>query len=138
MLSIRLQRVGRRHDPSFRVVVTDSHNSTKSGRFLEIVGSHNPHLKRTELKAERIKEWIAKGAQVSDTMRNMLITKGIITGKKVNVLPKKTPIKKDEPVAEEAKSAEAAAAPAAEAAQEPALAEEQAAEAPAEEEKAAA
>ena len=105
---IRLQRVGRKNDPSFRVVVTKSTNGPKSGRFLEILGSHNPKTKNTVLKADRITDWMKNGAQVSDTMHNMLISKGIITGKKVNVLPKKTPV-----VSEEAKkAAEAAAAPA--------------------------
>ena len=42
MLKVRLQRVGRRNDPSFRVVVTDSQNAAKSGKFLEIVGSYDP------------------------------------------------------------------------------------------------
>ena len=42
MLKIRLQRIGRKNDPAFRVVLTDSKNSTKSGRFLEILGTYNP------------------------------------------------------------------------------------------------
>src|SRR3989338_1269865 len=45
MLMIRLQRVGRRNDPSFRVVITDSRNSTKSGKFIEIVGNHDTRHK---------------------------------------------------------------------------------------------
>ncbi len=107
MLMIRLQRVGRKNDPSFRVVVTKSTNGPKSGRFLEVLGSYNPKTKATQLKADRITEWMKNGAQVSDTMHNMLISKGIITGKKVNVLPKKRPI-----VSEEAKkAAEEAAKP---------------------------
>jgi small subunit ribosomal protein S16 len=102
MLIIRLQRVGRKHDPSFRVIVTRSTNSAKTGRVLEVLGSHNPKTKMTELKADRIKEWIANGAQVSDTMRNMFITKGIMTGKKVNSLPKKRPIVSEKPAEEAA------------------------------------
>ena len=39
MLKVRLQRIGRKNDPSFRVVLTDSKNSTKSGKFLEILGN---------------------------------------------------------------------------------------------------
>jgi ribosomal protein S16 len=42
MLKIRLQRIGRKNDPAFRAVLTDSKNSTKSGKFLEIVGTYNP------------------------------------------------------------------------------------------------
>lgn len=96
MLMIRLQRVGRRNDPQFRVVVTDSQNGPKSGKFIDIVGSHNPQTKQTELKTDVIKEWISKGAQPSDTIHNLLITKGVISGKKINVLPQKSPPKKED------------------------------------------
>lgn len=95
MLVIRLQRVGRKNDPSFRVVVTRSTNGPKSGKFLEIVGNHNPRTDVTALNTERIKHWISVGAQPSDTMHNLLISKKIIEGKKVNVLPRKSPIKKE-------------------------------------------
>lgn len=91
MLKIRLQRVGRRHEPSFRVVVTESTRGPKSGDFIEILGNHNPKQKEiTQLKADRIKYWISKGAQVSGTVHNLLIAHGVIEGKKINVLPKKT------------------------------------------------
>lgn len=90
MLKIRLQRFGRKHDPTFRVVLTDSRNSTKSGRFLEVLGSHDSRKKDyTFLKKERILHWISKGAQVTDTMHNLLIAKGILKGKKINVSAKK-------------------------------------------------
>ena len=91
MLKIRLQRIGRKNDPAFRAVLTDSKNSTKSGRFLEIVGSYNPKAGETVFKADRIKYWMSKGAQLSDTMHNFMIHEKILTGKKVNVLPKKKP-----------------------------------------------
>jgi small subunit ribosomal protein S16 len=112
MLKIRLQRVGRKHEPTFRVVLTESQNSTKSGRYLEILGHHDPrHKEMTELKADRITHWISKGAQVTDTLHNMLVSKKIITGKKINVLPLKTAPKKEEPVAEAAPAPKAEAAP---------------------------
>lgn len=91
MLKIRLQRIGRKNDPSFRAVLTDSKNSTKSGKFLEIVGTYNPKAGETTFKAERIKYWISKGAKLSDTMHNFLVHQKVIEGKKVNVLPKKSP-----------------------------------------------
>ncbi len=95
MLKIRLQRVGRKHIPVFRVVLTDSKNSTKSGKFIEILGSHDPRKEgSTVLNAEAIKSWMSKGAQVSDTLHNLLISNKVIEGKKVNALPKKTPQKK--------------------------------------------
>ena len=95
MLKIRLQRIGRKNDPAFRVVLTDSKNSTKSGRFLEILGTYNPKAKdptlETNFKTDRIKHWLAYGAKCSDTMHNFMVREGIISGKKINVLPKKKP-----------------------------------------------
>ncbi len=94
MLMIRLQRIGRKNDPSFRVVLTDSKNSTKSGKFLEVLGSYNPKQGVTAFKGDRIKEWISKGAQLSNTVHNFLVHEKIIEGKKKNVLSKKSPTKK--------------------------------------------
>ena|SRR3990167_1559276 len=94
MLKIRLQRIGRKNDPSFRVVLTDSKNSTKSGKFLEIVGIYNPKTGVTNFNTERIKYWLSKGAKLSDTIHNFLVHRKVIEGKKVNVLPKKKPTKK--------------------------------------------
>lgn len=85
---IRLQRVGRKNDPSFRVVVTDKRNSPKSGRFLEIVGTYDSRKDRTELKKERILNWISKGANPTNTIHNLLIEKGVIEGKKIDVSKK--------------------------------------------------
>ncbi len=94
MLKIRLQRIGRKNDPSFRVVLTDSKNSTKSGKFLEIVGTYNPKAGEKVFNIDRIKHWISKGAQVSDTLHNFLVHDKVIEGKKKNVLPKKKPTQK--------------------------------------------
>ena len=91
MLKIRLQRIGRKNDPSFRAVLTDSKNSTKSGRFLEILGTYNPKAGEKNLVTDRIKYWMSQGAQCSDTMHNFLVHDKVITGKKINVLPKKSP-----------------------------------------------
>lgn len=108
MLKIRLQRVGRKHEPTFRVVLTDSKNSAKSGRFLEVLGSYDPRKKTEVLEGDRIKEWMGKGAQLSDTLRNLLITHKILSGKKVNVLPQKSPVVDEEKIAAEKAAAEAA------------------------------
>ena len=104
MLKIRLQRVGRKHEPVFRVVVTESKNSTKSGRFHEIVGSYDPRTNKPELNAERIKHWLAQGVQVTGTVNNLLIDAKILTGKKINVLSKKNLPKKEQAPAETAKA----------------------------------
>ncbi len=92
---IRLQRVGRKNVPHFRVLLTDKKNSTKSGKFLEILGSYDAGKGKFEIKADRVKHWLAMGARPSDTMHNFLIDEKILTGKKINVLPKKRPIKKE-------------------------------------------
>ncbi len=95
MLKIRLQRIGRKNDPAFRVVLTDSKNGAKSGRFLELLGAYNPKVldkkQRTNFINDRIKYWLSKGAKLSDTMHNFLVRDKVIEGKKVNVLPKKKP-----------------------------------------------
>lgn len=94
MLMIRLQRIGRKNDPAFRVVLTDSKNSTKSGRFQEVLGSYNPKAGNIVLNTDRIKLHIKNGAQVSDTMHNFLVKEKIIDAKKKNVLSRKSPTKK--------------------------------------------
>ncbi len=93
MLKIRLQRVARKHIPIFRVVLTDSKNSTKSGKFHEVLGTYNLMTDEKKVDAERIKYWISKGAQPSGTVHNYLVHERIIPGKKINVLPRRTPIK---------------------------------------------
>lgn len=90
MLKIRLQRVGRKHDPSFRIVLTDSKNAPRSGKFLEVLGAYNARFGTPSIKNERVLHWLSKGAQASGTVHNLLISQKVIDGKKVNVLPKKT------------------------------------------------
>lgn len=94
MLKIRLQRIGRKNDPSFRVVLTDSKNSTKSGKFLEILGTYNPKAGEVSFEVERIKKHLSLGAKLSGTMHNFLVHEKVIEGKKKNVLPRKSPTKK--------------------------------------------
>ena len=79
MLMIRFQRVGRKNDPAFRIVVTEKRSRPQSGG-IEILGSYHPKTKKTILKDERILYWISKGAHASDTVRHMLMKKGIVKG----------------------------------------------------------
>ena len=90
MLTIRLTRVGKKKDASFRVIVVDSKRKVKAGNYLEMVGSYDPRVDTATLQADRIKHWMSVGAKPSDTVHNLLITHKIIEGKKINVLPKKT------------------------------------------------
>ena len=87
MLTIRLSRVGRKNDPSFRVIVVESKRKPQPGKYTEMVGSYNPKMNRVELNAERIKHWISNGATVSDTVHNLLVSQKIIDAKKINILP---------------------------------------------------
>ncbi len=93
MLKIRLQRIGRKNDSAFRVLLTDSKNSAKSGKFKEILGSYNLKTGEVLFKQERVAYWISNGAQVSDTVHNFLVHQKLIPGKKKNVLSKKSPTK---------------------------------------------
>ena len=95
MLKIRLQRVGRKHDPSYRIILTDAKQGPKSGKFVENLGFYDARSDVKQVKGERVKYWIGNGAQVSDTVHNILISEKIIDGKKINALPKKTPIVKE-------------------------------------------
>lgn len=96
MITIRLTRVGKKNDPSFRVIVVESKRKPQPGNYLEMVGSYDPRTDRIELKADRIKHWIEMGAQTSDTVHNLLVSQKIIDAKKINVLPKKTVAKVEE------------------------------------------
>ncbi len=95
MLMIRLQRVGRRNHAEFRVVVTEKTRAAKSSNYKELIGHYNPHTDEIKLDTERVQHWIGVGAQVSDTLHNLLVREGVIKGEKKNVLPKKSPIVKE-------------------------------------------
>lgn len=93
MLAIRLTRVGKKNQPQYRIVVQEKSKATSSD-YLEKVGFYNPHDDSDaglQLNEERIKHWVSKGAETSDTVHNMLVEKGIIEGKKI---PKGRPTKK--------------------------------------------
>ena len=108
MLMIRFQRIGRTNDPAFRIAVLEKERAAKAGNIVELLGTYNPRSKALTLDEESVKEWMAKGAQPTDSIRNLLIKKGILSGKKVNVLPKKTPQKNEAKIAEEAAAAKVA------------------------------
>ncbi len=111
MLMMRLQRVGRKNDASFRIVVTDKRTGPKSDKHVDRLGSYNPKMNQVQLDAAKAKDWISKGVQPSDTVYNILVGQGVIEGKKRNVLPKKSPIIDEEAIkrAEEEAKAKAEA-----------------------------
>lgn len=128
MLSIRLKRVGRTNDPSFRIIVQDHRRSPKKTRGVaEYVGSYNARKGKPQIDAERVKYWLGMGAQASDTVHNLLVDAKVIEGKKVNAMNKKSKPVKETPKVEE-KKAPAPAAPAAPVAEAPAAEASQAEE----------
>jgi small subunit ribosomal protein S16 len=144
MLMMRLQRIGRRNEAHFKIVVIEKTKGPKSQKYVDIIGSYNPKLGRVQIDTEKASEWLGKGVQPSDVVRNFLIDQKVLEGRKVNVLPTKKPTKKknapDEPTPapapvveapkEEAK-AEVVEEAAAEVAEAPAVEETPAEEAPA-------
>jgi small subunit ribosomal protein S16 len=103
MLMIRLQRVGRKNHAEFRLVATEKTRAAKSSSYVEHLGHYNPHTDTVTFNTERVLHWIENGAQVSDTVHNLLVKEKIIKGEKINVLPKKSPIVKEEEPKEEDK-----------------------------------
>ncbi|MFH0892136.1 MAG: 30S ribosomal protein S16 [Candidatus Falkowbacteria bacterium] len=82
MLTIRLSRIGKRKKPMYRLIISEK-SRDPYGRSLEILGSYNPFTKELQAHKERIEYWLSKGSGMSPTVNNLLIDKGLITGKKV-------------------------------------------------------
>lgn len=80
MLSIKLQRIGRRHQPSYRVVVAEA-RSKMIAPPVEDLGSYNPMTKAFSVKGERVTYWVSKGAQPTVTVHNLLAKAKIIDAK---------------------------------------------------------
>ena len=78
-VKIRLRRMGAKKAPFYRVVVADS-RYPRDGRFIEQVGTYNPMSSpsTTEFDADKVKKWIANGAQPTDTVKRLLKEKGIL------------------------------------------------------------
>jgi small subunit ribosomal protein S16 len=99
MLVIKLTRKGKKNQAFFRLVLLEK---TKDpwGDFLEDLGFFNPLTKKYSFKEERIKYWLKQGVQPTGTVRNLLIKRGIIIGKKakaakINSSKKQSPEKKE-------------------------------------------
>jgi small subunit ribosomal protein S16 len=79
LLKIRLRRTGAKKQPSYRVVVAES-TSPRDGTFLEILGHYNPLTEPTTLviKEDRVKDWLARGAQPTDRVARLLSSRGLV------------------------------------------------------------
>lgn len=104
MLKIRLRRVGAPKKPSYRVVIARS-QAPRDGAFIEIIGHFNPLTdpETFDIDADKVKEWLAKGAQPTETTARLLIKAGII---------EKPAPKKERPSPKKASSAKKKASPA--------------------------
>jgi len=117
MLKIRMQRIGRKNMPAFRIIVAEHTRGPKTGNIVEKVGTYNPKTKEKQFDADRIKYWLSVGAKASATVHNMLVSAGIISGKKIAKHSEK-PVALVEEAKAEAKTAEVAPEPVAEAKEE--------------------
>ena len=147
MLAIKLNRIGKKHQPTFRIVVAEK-RSKMGGKYVEDLGFWNPRDKAHSVNKERAAYWLSVGAQPTDTVHNILVKDQIIKGKKRSShdikahqealdAPRKAAEAKAKAEAEAAaKAAEEAAAAKAAEAEAKAAAETAAVEAPAETEEA--
>jgi ribosomal protein S16 len=88
--------VGKRNKAQFKIMLQES-TVAPGGKHVEILGSYDPHQKIAILQEERIKYWLTQGVQASDTVYNLLVSKGLVTDKKRTVkLPKKAEESKSE------------------------------------------
>lgn len=95
MLAIKLKPVGKKHQRTFRVVVTEKKSKLR-GRYAEDLGFFNPHTNSFSINKEKAVQWMKNGAIPTDSVHNILIRAGAIKGKKIAVHSKS----KKPPVAE--------------------------------------
>ena len=80
MLRIRLRRVGKKGNPSYRIVVADS-RAPRDGAYVEWIGNYDPMADppAVTIKEDRAQAWLSQGAQPSDAVARILDWKGILT-----------------------------------------------------------
>lgn len=103
-VKIKLQRRGRTKKPVYRIVIQDS-KAARDGKIIDIIGQYNPLTEPMvlDLVEEKVKKWLGNGAQPTETVERLLISKGYLEAKKQN--KKAVPVKEEvkaEVVAEEA------------------------------------
>lgn len=83
MLTIRLSRVGKKKQPSYKILVQEK-TRDPWGTYIENIGNYNPLVNpgKLTIKKDRLEYWIQKGAEVSDTLNNLFINEGLIKGEK--------------------------------------------------------
>ena len=93
-VKMRLTRLGDKKSPFYRIVITDSKNA-RDGAYVDKVGHYNPIANPAEVVIDeaKAKDWLAKGVQPTDTVKQLLIDKGIIA-KPTKLSPAKTKVRK--------------------------------------------
>jgi len=82
MLTIKLSEIGKTNKKVFRLIISEK-GRDPYGNALEILGSYNPYSKELQTKGERIKYWLSKGAQMTDSVNNLLVDHKVVEGQKV-------------------------------------------------------
>lgn len=105
MLAIKLSRIGKKNQPHYRLIITEK-GRDPFGEALEILGDYNPHTKALQIKGERVKYWLSKGAKMTPTVNNLLIDKGVVSGEKIKASkdPRNTEVAKTEEAPKEEKA----------------------------------
>ncbi len=100
MLTIRLQRAGKKNKADFRIVLAEK-TAASQKKFLEVLGAYNPHTKAIQIRnQDRLNYWVdEQHVDISATVRNLLITKELIKGDKTKAftIPKKEVVAEENP-----------------------------------------
>lgn len=95
MLSIRFNRTGKKNRATFRVVLQEK-TQAPGRRHVELLGSYDPHSKEATLHGDRITYWIGEGAEVSDSVHNLLVREGVLRDGKKRAIKIPKPIAKED------------------------------------------
>lgn len=126
MLAIRLQRLGRKDYPTYRLAVQESHRHPSSGRVVAYVGSYNPHTKQVNIQNEEVEKYLGNGAQPTPRVVKLLKEAGVKLPSwvKEHAGDKNKTVKNSEKLRKNQPKEEATTEPEAEVAEESAAAEE--------------
>ena len=84
MVAIKLQRIGKKKQPSYRIVVQPK-RSKLNGRFIEDLGWYHPITKKSQILVNRLEYWLKSGAKPTPTVHNLLVREGVIKAPKIPV-----------------------------------------------------
>ncbi len=100
MLKIRFQRIGKKKQAYFRLVVTE-HTQAAQGKYHELLGSYDPHKKVINIKSDRVQHWLTQGVTMSPTVNNLLVQHKLLEGdyKKIEITRGKKQVEAPVPTA---------------------------------------